>query len=217
VSQGFPADEAPAETGPPAPDRSEHELLTTLFDLGRQVTAVLDLDDLLQQIPRLIGRLISFEAFAVYLLDERRGELRSAYSVGYPDTISPVRLKPGAGLVGIAVATEQPVLVNSLADDPRYIEIVPGMSSEVVVPLMHKSRPIGALNILSRNRDQFTQRDVAIARQFGAHVAVALANARLFERSRRDADAFETLAEIGRDLCISGTTTSELIPGTISM
>src|SRR5687768_18048834 len=97
VSQGFPADEAPAETGPPAPDRSEHELLTTLFDLGRQVTAVLDLDDLLQQIPRLIGRLISFEAFAVYLLDERRGELRSAYSVGYPDTISPVRLKPGAG------------------------------------------------------------------------------------------------------------------------
>jgi phosphoserine phosphatase RsbU/P len=200
VSQGFPADEAPAETGPPAPDQSEHELLTTLFDLGRQVTAVLDLDDLLHQIPRLIGRLISFEAFAVYLLDERRGELRSAYSVGYPDTISPVRLKPGAGLVGIAVATEQPVLVNNLADDPRYIEFVPGMSSEVVVPLMHKSRPIGALNVLSRNRDQFTQRDVAIVRQFGAHVAVALANARLFERSRRDADVFETLAEIGREV-----------------
>ena len=37
-------------------------------------------------------------------------------------------------------------------------------------------------------------------RQFGAHVAVALVNARLFERSRRDAEAFETLAEIGRDV-----------------
>ena len=74
------------------------------------------------------------------------------------------------------------------------------MSSEIVVPLMHKSRPIGALNILSRNRDQFTARDVAIVRQFAAHVAVALVNARLFERSRRDADAFETLAEIGREV-----------------
>jgi phosphoserine phosphatase RsbU/P len=200
VSQGFPADEAPAETGAVAPAPSEQELLTTLFDLGRQVTAVLDLDDLLHQIPRLIGRLISFEAFAVYLLDERRGELRSAYSVGYPDVANPVRLKPGAGLVGIAVATEQPVLVNNLAADPRYIEFVPGMSSEIVVPLLHKSRPIGALNILSRNRDQFTHRDVAIVRQFAAHVAVALANARLFERSRRDADAFETLAEIGREV-----------------
>jgi len=51
---------------------SDQELVTTLFDLGRQVASVLDLDDLLQQIPKLIGRLIPFEAFAVYLLDEKR-------------------------------------------------------------------------------------------------------------------------------------------------
>jgi sigma-B regulation protein RsbU (phosphoserine phosphatase) len=69
-----------------------------------------------------------------------------------------------------------------------------------VVPLLHKSKPIGALNILSHNRDQFKPADVAIVRQFGAHVAVALANAKLYERSRRDAEAFETLAEIGRDV-----------------
>jgi sigma-B regulation protein RsbU (phosphoserine phosphatase) len=201
VSQAFPTDETPADTdSKDGPNRSEQELLTTLFDLGRQVTAVLDLDDLLQQIPRLIGRLISFEAFAVYLLDERRGELRAAYSVGYPATDTPIQLKLGTGLVGVAVATEQPVLVNDLQGDTRYIEFVPGMNSEIVVPLRHKSRPIGALNILSRNRNQFTIRDVAIVRQFGAHVAVALVNARLFDRSRRDAEAFETLAEIGRDV-----------------
>jgi phosphoserine phosphatase RsbU/P len=201
VSQAFPAGEFPPETvSRDPPNRSEHELLTTLFDLGRQVTAVLDFDDLLQHIPRLIGRLISFEAFAVYLLDERRGELRSAYSVGYPATDAPVRLKPGMGLVGAAVASEQPVLVNDLQADGRYIEFVPGMNSELVVPLMHKSKPIGALNILSRNHNQFTPSDVDIVRQFGAHVAVALVNARLFERSRRDAEAFETLAEIGHEV-----------------
>ena len=188
---------------PPAPSRSdphEHELLTALFDLGRQVTAVLDLEELLRQIPRLIGRLIPVEAFAVYLLDERRGELRSAYTVGYPETGAPVRLKPGVGLVGAAVLSEQPLLVNDVAGDPRYVEFVPGMQSELVVPLLHKSRPIGALNILSSKRDQFTIRDVAIATQFAAHVAVALVNARLYERSRLDADAFETLAEIGREV-----------------
>jgi sigma-B regulation protein RsbU (phosphoserine phosphatase) len=197
VSQGIPADSAgiDEQAGPP-----EHELVTTLFDLGRQVTAVLDLEDLLQQIPRLIRRLISFEAFAVYLLDDRRGELKAAYSVGYPDSKTPLRLRLGQGLVGAAVASEQPLLVNDLRADPRYIEFVSGMNSEIVVPLMHKSRPIGALNILSHNRDQFTIRDVAIVRQFGAHVAIALVNARLFERSRRDAEAFETLAEIGRDV-----------------
>ena len=199
MSQGIPADDAPAQ---PLSERqqSEHELLTTLFDLGRQVTAVLDFEELLHQIPRLIGRLITFEALAVYLLDERRGELRAEYAVGYPDGGSSVRLKPGQGLVGVAVATEQPVLVNDLQSDARYVEFVPGMNSEIVVPLMHKSRPIGALNILSRHRGHFTINDVAIVRQFGAHVAVALVNARLFDRSRRDAEAFETLAEIGREV-----------------
>src|SRR5690606_14557788 len=52
----------------------------------------------------------------------------------------------------------------------------------------------------SRQRDAFSQKDVSIIRQFGAHVAVALENARLYENSRRDAEAFETLAEIGRDV-----------------
>ena len=199
MSQGTSADDAPLAPGATDP-HTEHELVTTLFDLGRQVTAVLDLDDLLHQIPRLIGRLISFEAFAVYLLDEKRGELRVAYSIGYPGTESPVRLRLGQGLVGAAVSSEQPLLVNDLPADPRYVEFVPGMHSEVVVPLMHKSRPIGALNVLSHNRNAFTIRDVAIVRQFAAHVAIALVNARLYERSRLDADAFETLAEIGREV-----------------
>ena len=197
MNQGTPADEAPATRTSIA---SEHELVATLFDLGRQVTSVLDFEELLQRIPLLIRRLIPFEAFAVYLLEERRGELRVAYSVGYPVGDSPQRLTLDQGLVGAAVASGEPLLVNDLTADRRYVEFVPGMNSEIVVPLMHKSRPIGALNILSRNRDQFSPSDVSIVRQFGAHVAVALVNARLFERSRLDAEAFETLAEIGRDV-----------------
>ena len=202
MNDGLTGDElpVPAADGTSPGAVTEHELLSTLFDLGRQVTAVLDFDDLLQQIPRLIGRILSFEAFAVYLLDERRGELKIAYAVGYPDRGAPIRLRLGQGLVGAAVASEQPLLVNDLHADARYVEFVPGMNSEIVVPLIHKSRPIGALNILSSRRDQFSVRDVAIVRQFAAHVAVALVNARLFERIRSDAEAFETLAEIGRDV-----------------
>ncbi|HEX4566429.1 MAG TPA: GAF domain-containing protein [Vicinamibacterales bacterium] len=181
-------------------ERREQETLTTLFDLGRQVTAVLDLDELLAQIPKLIGRLIEFDAFAVYLLDERRGELRVAYSIGYPTEPGPVRLSLDQGLVGAAVKSQMPLLVNDVAADPRYLGVVPGMAAELVVPLLHKKRPIGALNVLSHHKDEFTPADVDLLRQFGAHVAVGIVNARLFERSRSDAEAFETLAEIGRDV-----------------
>jgi sigma-B regulation protein RsbU (phosphoserine phosphatase) len=181
-------------------ERREHEMLTTLFDLGRQVTAVLDLDELLAQIPIYIRRLIEFDAFAVYLLDERRSALRVAYAVGYPESGGAIRLAPGQGLVGAAVDSQMPLLVNDVANDPRYVGVVPGMAAELVVPLLHKKRPIGALNILSHHRNQFTAADVDVLRQFAAHVATAIVNARLFETSRTDADAFETLAEIGRDV-----------------
>src|SRR5262245_13119135 len=105
-----------------SPTPNTNEQLTTLFAFGREVTSVLDLDELLQKIPKLIARLTKFNAFAVYLLDPRRGELSIAYSVGYPeDVASGLRLKVGHGMVGAAVAEGQPLLVNDVREDPRYV------------------------------------------------------------------------------------------------
>jgi sigma-B regulation protein RsbU (phosphoserine phosphatase) len=180
---------------------TEQQTLATLFDLGRQVTSVLDFDALLHRIPELIRRIVQFEALAIFLLDDRKSELRIAYSVGYPDGASDEILLPvGHGLVGTAVAERKPQISNDLTHDPHYVSVVPGMASTIVVPLLFKSRPIGALNILSATPGQYDETDVEIVGQFAVHVAVALANARLFDRERRDADTFEMLAEIGRDL-----------------
>jgi sigma-B regulation protein RsbU (phosphoserine phosphatase) len=189
----------PTERAPLSVGSHERDILLTLFDLGRQVASVIDLDELLQKIPELIGRLIPFDAFAVYLLDEKRGELRIAYAVGYPDTTH-YHPKTTDGIVGHVVTTQQTVVAGDISTEPNYVELVPGMASTLAVPLVHKNKPVGALNVLSRSRDMYSERDAAILRQFGAHVALALVNARLFEQQRLDAEAFETLAEIGRDV-----------------
>jgi sigma-B regulation protein RsbU (phosphoserine phosphatase) len=174
--------------------------LTTLFALGREVVSVLDLDQLLQKIPTLIARLTDFQAFAVYLLDEKKKDLSVAYSVGYSEELArTLRLEVGHGLVGAAVAEGRPILVNDVDADPRYVEAVPGSKAELVVPLRLKGRVIGALNLLSNMPGQFTEADETMLRQFGAHVAVAIENARLFEREREYTSTLETLAEIGRE------------------
>ncbi len=174
--------------------------LTTLFALGREVVSVLDLDQLLQKIPTLIARLTDFQAFAVYLLDEKKKDLSVAYSVGYSEEMArTLRLEVGHGLVGAAVAEGRPILVNDVDADPRYVEAVPGSKAELVVPLRLKGRVIGALNLLSNMPGQFTEADETMLRQFGAHVAVAIENARLFEREREYTSTLETLAEIGRE------------------
>jgi sigma-B regulation protein RsbU (phosphoserine phosphatase) len=188
----------PTITPAPAPTNIR-ELVVTLFELGREVTSVLDLDELLQKIPQLIARLTKFHAFAAYLLDDKGEELSIAYSVGYPEDAGRLKLKVGHGLVGAAVAEGRPILVNDVHADPRYVEAVPGSNAELVVPLRRKGRVIGALNLLSDTAGQFTETDELMLRQFAAHVAVGIENARLFEHERQYASTLETLAEIGRE------------------
>ena len=172
----------------------------TLFELGREITSVLNLDELLHKIPQLIARITKFQAFAVYLLDPRGEELSIAYAVGYPDDVVwGLRLKVGHGLVGAAVAEGKPILVNDVHTDPRYVEAVPGSRAEIVVPLRRMGRVIGALNLLSDTPGQFTDTDLALLRQFGAHVAIAIENARLFDNAREYTHTLETLAEIARE------------------
>jgi sigma-B regulation protein RsbU (phosphoserine phosphatase) len=190
----------PAINPAPALSGTERDILLTLFDLGRKVASVIDLDELLARIPELVRRLVPFDAFGVYFVSDRRQGLDLAYSVGYPEGATGFHMSATDGILGRVVATQQPVVVNDVATDPAYVSIVPEMQSTLAVPLLHKSRSIGALNVLSRDRDRYSERDVAILRQFAAHVATALVNARLFAQQRNDAEVFETLAEIGREM-----------------
>lgn len=185
---------------PPRP-ATDTELLSTLFELGREVTSVLDLAELLEKIPQLIARLTRFSAFAVYLLDDARQELHIAYAVGYPqDVVRTLRLKVGQGVVGTAVEQGRPILVNDIAKEPRFMGPLRNMVSQLAVPMRRKGRVIGALNLLSEYSGAFTDQDEALLRQFAAHVAVAIENARLFRSERHHTETLETLAEIGREM-----------------
>jgi sigma-B regulation protein RsbU (phosphoserine phosphatase) len=186
---------------PPTRAATDTELLSTLFDLGREMMSVLDIDELLAKIPQLIARLTRFSAFSVYLLDETKQELRIAYSLGYPEDITPtLRLKVGQGVVGAAVEEGRPILVNDIRLEPRYMGPLRNMLSQLAVPMRRKGKVIGALNLLHEQTGAFTSQDEVLLRQFAASVAVAIENARLFESERQYVQTLETLAEIGREM-----------------
>jgi sigma-B regulation protein RsbU (phosphoserine phosphatase) len=195
------ATEAPRAVDMASSANPDTELLATLSELGREVTSVLDFGELLEKLPQLIARLTSFTVFSVYLLDEQRGDLRIAYAVGYPDdVVRDFRLEVGQGVVGTAVAEQRPILVSDAASEPRWMSVVDNVQSGLAVPLRHKGKVLGALNLLSDRKQAFNERDEAMLRQFAAHVAQALVNARLFESEHEYAKTLETLAEIGREM-----------------
>ena len=170
----------------------ETELLSTLLELGREVTSVLDLTELLAKIPQLIARLTRFSAFAAYLLDGDQQELRIAHAVGYPDDlVRTLRLRIGQGVVGSAVEQGQPILVQDIRDEPRFVGPLRNMASQLAVPMQFKGRAIGALNLLSEHAGAFAKRDEVLLSQFAAHVAVAIENARLYDEIRRNEERIE--------------------------
>ena len=196
-----PIDSATDSEGSTPSSSSDTELLATLFELSREVTSVLDFDELLRKIPQLITRLTPFQVFSVYLLDERRGDLRIAYAVGYPqEAVENFRLQVGQGVVGTAVAEQRPILVGDASAEPRWMSVVENMQSGLAVPLRHQNKTLGALNLQSDRKQAFTERDEAMMRHFAAHIAQALVNARLFESEREYSTTLETLAEIGREM-----------------
>lgn len=201
TSESGSVNEAASDLAEEAARQADTQLLATLFELGREVTSVLDFNDLLQKIPQLIARLTPFTVFSVYLLDERRGDLHIAYAVGYPeDVVKNFRLQVGQGVVGTVVAEQRPIRIDDVSAEPRWMPVVDNVQSGLAVPLRHQGKVFGALNLLSDKKHAFTERDEAMLRQFAAHVAQALVNARLFESEREYADTLETLAEIGHEM-----------------
>jgi phosphoserine phosphatase RsbU/P len=187
-------------TPPPTLSGAERDIILTLFELGRKVISVLDIAELLPRIPELVRRLVPYDAFGIYFVNDKRQRLKLAHAVGYPDVVAGHEMLTTEGLIGRVIASEHPLVVSDVHAEADYVEVVPDMRSTLVVPLLQKSKCIGVLNVLSREPDKYSERDVAILRQFAAHVATALVNARLFAQERQDAEAFETLAEISREV-----------------
>ena len=179
---------------------TDTELLSTLFDLGREVTSVLDLDELLAKIPQLIARLTRFSAFSVYLLDEKRQNFASRTPSAI-QTMSPafVCASARASLARPSKRADHPGQRHSCASRDTGARLR-NMLSQLAVPLRRKGKVIGALNLLNEMEGAFTPQDEALLRQFAAHVAVAIENASLFKSERHYVDTLETLAEIGREM-----------------
>lgn len=176
------------------------EVLPALVEIGEEINASLDLDEVLQKSAALVKRLIDYEIFAVMLLDERTQELYFRFAIGHrPEVVQHWRVPLGKGITGIAAATRQPFRVGDVSAEPRYINALDSVRSELAVPLLYKNQCIGVLDIQSNQADYFTRDQQSILTLLASRIAIAVENARLYERTRRQAETLLLLNEIGRE------------------
>jgi len=112
-------------------------------------------------------------------------------AVKYGEKVEIPRVRLGEGLVGYAALHREPVLVPDVSQDPRYINLVPDVRSELAIPMLVKDRCIGVVDLESPELDAFSKRDVEIMTLLASQAAVAIENARLYEEVRANEERLE--------------------------
>lgn len=175
--------------------------LAVLNEISRDVSSILNVDELLQRIGDVLRRLIDYQMFSILLLDDTEQKLVHRFSVRFNETVKLKHDIPlGKGLVGYAAQNNVPVLVSDVAKDSRYINLNPETRSELCVPLTYKDKVIGVLDIEHTRRNYFTEDHQRTITTLAAQVAVAIENARLYERVRRQEKRLQTDLELAREV-----------------
>src|SRR6202158_5452800 len=96
------------------------EVVATLAEIGEEVNASLDLDEVLARTAALIKRHIDYEIFGVLMLEGNGSYLKHRFSIGYPrDLADNLRVPVGHGITGTAAATGHSVRVSDKSKDCR--------------------------------------------------------------------------------------------------
>jgi phosphoserine phosphatase RsbU/P len=185
-------------------------ILLLLNEIARELSSILNLDELLNRVAELLRRLIDYQMFSILLLDSSGEKLQHRFSLRFRENIHLKHEVPlGRGLVGYAAQTGQAVLVPDVSKDPRYIEGNPETRSELAVPLIYKDKVIGVLDLEHTRRGFFTDDHRRTMMTLAAQVAIAIENARLYEEIARQERRLE------RDLALARELQMRLLPQTL--
>jgi len=164
-----------------------HEM-SVLHEIGRSIESSQNLDALLQLIIEECMRLMNSEAGSLMLVVPETDELEFKVALGpKSDGVKPFRVKMGKGISGWAAQHGESILIPDAYADPRFDPSFDKRSgfktkSYLCVPLIHKTKTIGVMNVLNRLDDKpFSENDKDLLETFAAQAALAIENNNLLK------------------------------------
>ena len=185
--------------------------LALLYDVSRELTAILDRDELLRRIAERVKKLVDYHVFTVMLWNEKTEHLEGVFAMHYEDTLpSRFRVRLGQGITGSAASDRRPLRISDVREDPRYIgcETSIAVRSELVVPLLLQEQLVGVLDLESTDINAFSAEHERALSTLSSYIAIALENSRLYQEARQNElrlqQDLETAREIQRQLLPRG-------------
>lgn len=171
--------------------------LAALVKINRDVATVLDRDTLLPRIIEEAKSLLHMDGGNFRLLE---GDALVLHSSVHDQALRfRARLRSDESLSGRIVAENRVIALRDIQTEPSVIDRHHDMMEEAEqhsflgAPLRVGDRVIGTINLLSRERRDFSDEEIDLMGAFAAQAAIAIENANLFKGIRDNAAALEQL------------------------
>jgi signal transduction histidine kinase/CheY-like chemotaxis protein len=188
-------------------------------EVARAIASTRDLDELLPQVAALISERFGWYHVGIFLID-RKGEfavLQAANSEGGQKMLARGhRLRVGeTGIVGHVTSSGRARIALDVGEDAVYFDTpeLRGTRSEMALPLIAGEQIIGALDVQSSEPSAYDGEDVALLGILADQVAIAIANARLFEQTKQ---ALEEVEALHRQYVLQEWTQSGAVQGNLA-
>lgn len=195
--------------------REQTQTLSVLHQVGRELTSILDRQQLLlENVAKIVRKLIDYDTFTLLLWNQEDDRLEPVIAVSGGDQgpIGSGELRLGQGICGTAAALRQAIRSPNTDIDPRYEDCAntpEPIRSELAVPLLFKDRLIGVLDLGSHDYNAFSDAHEQALTTLGASLAIGLENSRLYQQLRHEeevlADELSTARELQRQLLPKST------------
>ncbi len=173
--------------------RRRVNVLETLGNVGRSLTASLDLEEILKIVVDTAVEITGAEEGSLLILDEATGELymRAARNLK-DDLVSTFRIPISDTLAGEVVRTGKPVLLDEKS--PQKIKTSYLVTNLLYVPLKVKDRVIGVLGVDNRQQQSsFHGQHITMVSALADYASIAIENARLFESTEVERKKLESI------------------------
>ena len=177
------------------------QTLTVLHEISREISSILDPDDLLERIGALLKRVIDFQMFTILLWNPRTEQFEHRFSTRYGERVTRERnIRLGQGIIGTAARERAPILSPDVRKDPRYVEIHPETRSKLSVPLIYKGGVIGVLDLEHTRVNYYNEDHQRTLTTLAAQIAVSVANASLYQRIHDQERRMEHELDMAREV-----------------
>jgi GAF domain-containing protein len=193
---------------------AQHRLLHHITTTAASGTT---LDEALQSAVNGLQVTLGGDRVSILLADREKKILDVRAAVGYASDVLELKIPLGSGITGWAGSHRRTLRVNNVLLDTRYIQGSPNTRSEMAIPLLYRSELLGVLNVESEQFSAYAENDEELLGTLGGSLAAIIANARLLEQIRAQAERERVLFEISDKIrrttdmeTILTTTVSEL-------